>query len=106
MFTKKMIIRFKKCSQAKKYLKMNLTKVFNEIDALKINDDIIVDFSKESVFKIYKKRRKLIIKNLCVKFSNVTRNVFKKNKKFDSELINLKKIIIIKIKKTIAASYA
>ena len=106
MSAKKMMIKFKRRSQAKKYLKMNSTKVFNEIDVLKINNDIIVDFLKESVFKICKKRQKFTIKNFCVKFLNVTRNVFKKDRKFDFKLINLKKIIIIKIEKAIAASYA
>ena len=89
---------------------MNSTKVFNEVNTLKkindiFDDDIIVEFLKKSVLKICKKRRKFTIKNLCVKFLNVTRNIFKKNKKFDFELINLKKIVIIKIEKTIAALY-
>ena len=106
MSAKKIMIKFKKRSQVKEYLKINSTKVFNEANALKINDNIIVDFSKENAFKICKKRRKFIIKNFCVKFSDVTRNVFKKNKKFDFKLIDLKKTIIIKIEKTIIASYA
>ena len=84
---------------------MNSTKAFNEVDALKINDDIIVDSSEESALKICKKRRKPTTKNLCAKFSDVTRNVLKKDRKSDFELINLGKTVIIKVERTIAASY-